>query len=133
MPTTGLTVADVADLAVRVHDQMVAALREISDPSAAPPPRSPAAPAPAPAPASDSSPAREKQRENSAVEAPVEPSRADAPVYREDEAAAPLAAAAHESQQAEVEEELRRREGSENGTETEEDEGMVLVGRPGAR
>ena len=129
VPTTGLTVADVADLAVRVHDQMVAALREISDPSAARPPRSPAAPAPA----SDSPPAREKQRENSAVEAPVEPSRADSPVYREDEAAAPLGAAAHESQQAEVEEELRRREGSENGTETEEDEGMVLVGRPGAR
>ncbi|ETW84083.1 hypothetical protein HETIRDRAFT_314709 [Heterobasidion irregulare TC 32-1] len=94
VPTTGLTVADVADLAVRVHDQMVAALREISDPSTARPPRSPAGPAPA----SDSPPAREKQRENSAVEAP-----------------------------------LRRREGSENGTETEEDEGMVLVGRPGAR
>jgi lysophosphatidate acyltransferase len=38
VPTEGLTADDVGDLANRVREQMLEALREISDPNAPPPP-----------------------------------------------------------------------------------------------
>ncbi|THH18212.1 hypothetical protein EW146_g2729, partial [Bondarzewia mesenterica] len=123
VPTTGLTVEDVADLAIRVHDQMVAALREISIPSAH------SSPSPS-LRARSSVPAPDKKKQGETVETPVETDAPAAPIEEEK-------AVTHEATPTPSlsgsEEGIRRREGSENGTETEEDEGMVLVGRPGAR
>lgn len=42
VPTEGLTAADVGDLAVRIRGQMLQVLREISDPNAPAPPAIPA-------------------------------------------------------------------------------------------
>ena len=115
--TKGLTAADVTDLAVRVRQQMLEALREISDPNAPPVPDTPSqvftleqttkgvsvdtAPTPkesAPVPSLTASRSREVVSE----ERPVTP---------------------HSEVTSEAS--VRR---SEN--ETEEDEGMVVVGRP---
>ncbi|TFK55431.1 1-acylglycerol-3-phosphate O [Heliocybe sulcata] len=101
--TEGLTTADIPDLVSRVRDSMVAALREISIPvpsSAYPESK-----------AEDIKPAQEEKRNT--VDEPVQP--APEPEHSESETPS------------ESGESVRR---SDNGTETEEDEGMVLVGRP---
>ncbi|KDQ64216.1 hypothetical protein JAAARDRAFT_27841 [Jaapia argillacea MUCL 33604] len=115
--TTGLTAADVGDLANRVHDQMVAALREISDPL------------PSPTESQETKPSEEAKPLLESPDVPVVDQRAAASptsTSKEEETlASPPSSAASESGFS-----TRRTEGSENGTETEEDEGMVLVGRP---
>ncbi|EMD40536.1 hypothetical protein CERSUDRAFT_130477 [Gelatoporia subvermispora B] len=137
IPTTGLTAADVGDLAVRVHDVMVEALREISVPassstgpvvSESKPPTSsttesqqPERADPLSASAASSlpvEPAQEKQSEPEPAPAPQPGSRAEsrASTNTSDELVSPTHS--------------HRVEGSENGTETEEDDGMVLVGHP---
>ncbi|KAI0068611.1 1-acylglycerol-3-phosphate O [Artomyces pyxidatus] len=131
VPTTGLTNSDVGALAIRVHDMMVDTLREISDPNAPPPP----APAPdtkASLPASPPAPAPED------VDVPVDapaiprpPTPEPEPVQeQEPEPESRTESPTTPPSESFSEESLRRREGSENGAETEEDEGMVLVGRP---
>ncbi|KAJ7755912.1 1-acylglycerol-3-phosphate O [Mycena metata] len=107
IPTTDLTAADVPDLVTRVRDQMLATLIEISTKASpsAPVPEKPIAP---PNPASMSSVA--------AVMSDVVSDHSTvmpADAVFEAHAAVPAGGA-----------------GSENGTETEEDEGMVLVDRP---
>ncbi|KAH9938083.1 1-acylglycerol-3-phosphate O [Fomitopsis serialis] len=104
IPTEGLTVADIPDLAVRVHDLMVAALREISPPS-----KPSSIPSDKPG-----EPPRDILSAQASSALPVEPDRASTQAS-EDNNSSP----AHS-----------RRSGSDNGTETEEDDGMVLVGRP---
>ncbi|VDB97145.1 unnamed protein product [Peniophora sp. CBMAI 1063] len=113
IPTTGLTTADVGDLAERVREQMVAALREISDPNAPPAPDSKPAP-----PAGD---AKKPVVATAPEPTPVTPPQVDRDL--------PTPATPALSEAYSLSEESVRR-GSENGAETEEDEGMVLVGRP---
>jgi len=120
VPTEGLTAADVGDLATRVHGLMLETLREISDPNAPPPPV-------APAQAVSMSPS-EKEKPVVGPSTPKETT----PV--------PFAGDVDVSQSRNVPEEERPEtphsevtsEGSIRRSEndTEEEEGMVLVGRP---
>jgi lysophosphatidate acyltransferase len=116
VPTEGLTAADVSDLATRVHEQMLQVLREISDPNA---PLPPATPSP-----TFSTSQTEKEIPVGAPSIPKEttpvPSTVDVEVPQprdipEERPATPYS----------EEGSVRR---SEN--DTEEEEGMVLVGRP---
>ena len=130
IPTEGLTVADVPDLAARVRDQMVAALREISVPVASPNVPSESKPSPIP-----SDKPNEPPRDELSVQAtsalPAEPEPAQ-PV--ESHPQIPSRSESRASTQASEDTgsspAQSRRSGSDNGTETEEDDGMVLVGRP---
>ncbi|KZT29369.1 1-acylglycerol-3-phosphate O [Neolentinus lepideus HHB14362 ss-1] len=103
--TTGLTTADIPDLVNRVRDQMVAALREISIllPQSA-------------YPESKTEEVQPPQEEVPTVDQPVAPE----PEPEQSEPETPSESGSS----------VRRVGGNENGTETEEDEGMVLVGRP---
>lgn len=126
--TADLTTDDVADLAARVREQMLAALREISTPAPASAPVSTPAPASAPSP-----PAPQPEPER----APRPLSPQDAPKTIVDERVpavprlTPSRDASRESLASSSASGSRRQE-SETGAETEEDEGMVLVGRPGS-
>jgi lysophosphatidate acyltransferase len=114
--TEGLTVADVGDLAARIREQMVQALREVSDPNAPPPPAE--------------SFSMSRTEKDTPVEAPSilkettpvpSTSIGDIPHPRdvsEERPATPYSEITSEGS-------IRR---SEN--DTEEEEGMVLVGRP---
>ncbi|KAA1466525.1 acyltransferase-domain-containing protein [Dentipellis sp. KUC8613] len=126
IPTEGLTTADIPDLVVRIHAQMVAALREISDPSAPPAPSAAGASAGKreETPAATSSHQGEPSAVASAPAAEVKKAES-VPSTTSTDPSPPSSLADSESESG-----VRRREGSENGVETEEDEGMVLVGRP---
>ncbi|KAH9844350.1 1-acylglycerol-3-phosphate O [Rhodofomes roseus] len=119
IPTEGLTVADIPDLAARVHDAMVAALREISGP-----------PSPIPSDKPDEAP-RDTLSAQASSALPVEPEPAQPSESvqqipsRSESRASTQASEDNNSSPA-----TSRRSGSDNGTETEEDDGMVLVGRP---
>ena len=102
------------DLAERVREQMIAALREISDPNAPPAPDSKPTP---PLPEEAKGPVMATAPEP----APVTPPQVDRDL--------PTPATPALSEAYSLSEESVRR-GSENDAETEEDEGMVLVGRP---
>jgi lysophosphatidate acyltransferase len=116
IPTTGLTAADVPALVNLAREQMLAVLNDIS--THAPPAPSPKPLAPLPDPGSISS--------VTAVLSDVVSEHATA--MPEDAVSEPKAAASRESLASSAFEGVA---GSENGTETEEDdEGMVLVGRP---
>ncbi|KAI0751090.1 1-acylglycerol-3-phosphate O [Daedaleopsis nitida] len=118
IPTTGLTTADVAALAVRVHDLMVETLREISVP---PPPGSEPKPAElsvsaSPLPTSVPVPAQTAPIPSEPEQVRTE-SRASTNTSENSITSSPVLTHS-------------RMDGSEYGTETEEDDGMVLVGRP---
>jgi lysophosphatidate acyltransferase len=121
VPTEGLTAADVGDLAARIREQMLQVLREISDPNAPPPPAIPA-----------ETFSVSRTEKDTAGEAPsilkettpvpstsigdmTEPHPRD---VSEERPATPYSEITSEGS-------IRR---SEN--DTEEEEGMVLVGRP---
>jgi len=121
VPTEGLTAADVGDLAGRIREQMLQVLREISDPNAPPPPAIPA-----------ESFSVSRTEKDSPIEAlsivkettPV-PSASTGDMtashpwdVSEERSATPYSEITSEGS-------IRR---SEN--DTEEEEGMVLVGRP---
>ena len=119
--TDGLTTADVGDLAARVREQMLQVLREISDPNAPPPPAIPA-----------ETFSVSRTEKDTSVEAPSilkettpvpSTSIGDTTVSQsrdvsEERSATPYSEITSEGS-------IRR---SEN--DTEEEEGMVLVGRP---
>lgn len=107
IPTTGLTASDVNALSIRVREVMLEALREISVPGSSPAAAPEKTPATKPAP--DVAPAALPQ---SAV--PQSRSESRASTHASEDNSPPSS----------------RHEGSEAGVETEEDEGMVLVGRP---
>jgi len=122
IPTTDLTAADVSTLAIRVRDQMLAALRDIS--VKVPPGQQEKAedplhvsvqpiPTPLTVPVTTASVA---DISSAGLDAALEASRGS----KES-----LASSSSSNSQS-----IQKYEGSENGTETEEDEGMVLVGRP---
>lgn len=123
IPTKGLTAADVGDFTTRVHDIMVEALREISGPAP------PISETPKPQPATVSTPSAitptpsQQQQQTDPLAAIPSPIESD-----------PLPESRSESRASLVSEPsspaLSRKGESENGVETEEDEGMVLVGHP---
>ena len=119
VPTEGLTTADVGDLATRVHGLMLETLREISDPNAPPPPGAPA----------QAVSMSQSEKENPVV-GPSTPKEAT-PVPFAGDADVPqprnVPEERPETPHSEVTSEgsIRRSEG-----DTEEEEGMVLVGRP---
>ena len=117
--TEGLTAADVGDLAVRVHQQMLETLREISDPNAPPPPDT----------ASEIFTLSQTTKDIS-VDTPSTPKESTPVPSTPDVSTSQLRDVAEErpvTPHSEVTSEgsIRRSE-----TETEEEEGMVLVGRP---
>lgn len=113
VPTEGLTADDVGDLAARIREQMLQVLREISDPNA------PAAPT-IPAETSQDIPVEAPSMLKEATPVPLigdtaAPQPRDVPEERPE---TPYSEVTSEGS-------VRR---SEN--DTEEEEGMVLVGRP---
>ncbi|KAI0036711.1 hypothetical protein K488DRAFT_67345 [Vararia minispora EC-137] len=111
--TEGLTAADVQSLAERVRTQMIVALREISDPNAPSPPSLHTSVEKTPAPVA---PAAERE--------PVVATAPD-PAPAPDNKGGIATPATPASEAMSLSEESAYR-----GSETEEDEGMVLVGRP---
>ncbi|KAI0722662.1 1-acylglycerol-3-phosphate O [Earliella scabrosa] len=119
IPTTGMTAADVPALAIRVHDLMVETLREISVPFPVPEPKEtkPAVtPTPIVTPVSEPTTAPPAPAPLAAEQARTE-SRASTNTSENSATSSPVLSHS-------------RMDGSEYGTETEEDDGMVLVGRP---
>lgn len=121
IPTEGLTTADVGDLAARIREQMLQVLREISDPNAPPPPAIPAesfsvsrtekdTPVEVPPILKEATPVPSTSIGDMTVLPPQDVS--------EERPATPYSEITSEGS-------IRR---SEN--DTEEEEGMVLVGRP---
>ena len=118
--TAGLSSEDVTELSIRVREQMIATLREISS---SPPPSSSGSPASQPKPpiilATAPSPSDEKVEEitklrsDTATEPDSRPSTAQSMAWE----VPPSPARSRASM-------------SENGADTEEDDGLVLVGRP---
>ncbi|RDX53790.1 1-acylglycerol-3-phosphate O [Lentinus brumalis] len=119
VPTTGLIAADAGALAIRVHDMMVEALREIS----APPP--PGMEPKSAEPAVTTSPIPTVA---SPTPAPAEPTPKEPEQLRADSRASTNTSENSVSSSPVLSH--SKMEGSEYGTETEEDDGMVLVGRP---
>lgn len=119
IPTTGVTIDEVSALATRVRDQMLNTLREIS--------------VAVPSEGSHKSPVTESLGDTTPADqgtpTPTIPiaipseARVEEPSQTAAQPSPPEPASATASQ-------VLRKEGSENGTETEEDEGMVLVGHP---
>ncbi|KAI9000725.1 1-acylglycerol-3-phosphate O [Trametes punicea] len=135
IPTTGMTSADAAALAVRVHDLMVETLREISAP---PPPGAvpksrepPVTPSPLASPGAAGVPSTPPEPPSS------QPESGPVPTAESEKVAEQVRTESRASTNASDNSSISsptlsysRVEGSENGTETEEDDGMVLVGRP---
>jgi lysophosphatidate acyltransferase len=118
IPTSGLTAADVNDLAIRVRDQMLEVLRDIS---VTVPSKQQAAKSLVPSSHSTSSDPISTSKVTSDAEVKIAiitpvPGTLETSVDTESSTGSETS--------------NRRMEGSENGAETEEDEGMVLVGRP---
>jgi lysophosphatidate acyltransferase len=123
--TTGLTSADASELANRVRDQMLVALRDISRPGA-----ESARNLPGPVPATQKT-SKELSRESTPTTGSVSASGTpsgqtqgldvDSVASLSQRVKSEGSVGSHSTQSV-----------SENGAETEEDEGMVLVGRPGS-
>ncbi|KAI0346911.1 1-acylglycerol-3-phosphate O [Trametopsis cervina] len=124
VPTTGLTAADVGDLAVRVREMMVEALREISVPVSSTSESQKAAPGPVPS--QFSPPPTEQQEHLSRILPSVTDAGPDLTLSRSESRASTNFSEDISSPTSS----RHGLEGSEAGAETEEDEGMVLVGRP---
>lgn len=116
VPTVGVTVDQVSVLAARVRDQMLTTLREIS--------------VIVPSEGEVKSAVTESPRETALADlhtpSPTIPSE---PAFR-GEADLPTAAPPEMEAASTTTSQVLNIDGSENGTETEEDEGMVLVGHP---
>jgi lysophosphatidate acyltransferase len=119
IPTTGLTSADVNDLVDRVRDQMLETLRDISVKVH---PRQPDPGFPSASVSESSKPPASSSTMMTSVEARTTSTDPVAPES--------LETIVHSESCANSEASNRKRDESENGAETEEDEGMVLVGRP---
>jgi hypothetical protein len=106
IPTAGLSIEDVSALSTRVRDQMLTTLREISVtvPSEKPP-------------------LTEVLGDAASTEGTPTPTIPSEPTLRDEDSEPADMASATSSR-------VLQKDGSENGTETEEDEGMVLVGHP---
>lgn len=120
IPTTGLTAADVTALSARIREMMVETLREISPPvpgqKAAESTEEPAIEKKEPLSALTSLPSVVEAGPDTTPESPHSRAESRASTYGSEDFSASSS----------------RHEGSEAGMDTEEDEGMVLVGRPPA-
>ncbi|KAL4247117.1 1-acyl-sn-glycerol-3-phosphate acyltransferase [Abortiporus biennis] len=123
--TTGLTAADVGTLSERVRDSMIVALKEISRPT------------PTPSPSNDddekpyiSTPPHPPPSPPSQIQ--IQPSQQQPIIIEASSRSESRASASSTNVSEEPSSPALSRLGdnSENGVETEEDEGMVLVGRP---
>ena len=113
IPTAGLTADDVSALTVRVRDQMLTTLRGIS----------------VQVPLSKLAPSSDPAERGSGLAdqgTSISLAEVDSGVEMPSETVTP---SKFETVSTTVSQ-LPKKDGSENGTETEEDEGMVLVGRP---
>lgn len=129
--TEGLTSADVHELAERVHAQMVAALREISVPAVSPTEpadsKSPQTPLDnSEQPAADTLPTQA----GSVLPVELEPAQPSESVSELDLSTLSRSESRASTQASEDTSPATSSRRSDNGTETEEDDGMVLVGRP---
>ncbi|KAI0689237.1 1-acylglycerol-3-phosphate O [Cytidiella melzeri] len=131
VPTAGLAASDVAALAVRVREMMVEALREISVPvpstgSGKKPAGDITVPPPSSSPAEKSAPVADDALTHILPSVTEAGPDASATLSRSESRASTNFSEEQSSPT------LSRHglEGSETGVETEEDEGMVLVGRP---
>ncbi len=146
IPTTGLTTADVTALSIRVHDQMVEALRQISVPvpSSSAPSSSHKPTSTTPPPTSSQSHQSAPTSESTQPQDPLPSITASGPDTSTSDHPPSLSISRSESRASttfseELSSPTSSRHGlegsgasgaSEAGTETEEDDGMVLVGRP---
>ncbi|GBE79784.1 hypothetical protein SCP_0209850 [Sparassis crispa] len=133
--TEGLTAADVSALAVRVHELMIVALREISVPAVSSKkagPSSVSEPYLATATSEESEPHHVEPAESSVISShPVEPTDHPEPESQsQSHSRAESCAESYASEETSASLVGSRIDGSETGTETEEDDGMVLVGHP---
>lgn len=123
VPTTGLTTSDVGALTVRVHDMMVEALREISVPASS-----------SSADIATTAPAETTQEAKQEPLAQILPSVTEAgpdatlPESRSESRASQATSLSEDFSSPSSS--RHGLDGSEAGVDTEEDEGMVLVGRP---
>jgi len=118
--TEGLTASDVGALSARIRESMVETLHEISVPTPSPSDKSPQSEKPI-----TLAEIREQQGAN------VLPSLQEIPSVSQPESRSESRASTNVSEEPSSPA-LSRMADSENGVETEEDEGMVLVGRPKA-
>jgi lysophosphatidate acyltransferase len=140
IPTTGLSTDDVNALAARIREQMIAALREISVPvpdDTPAPPTSTTEPALRPTSPQDVPKTVVDERVSAGPGAPVPPAARSTEAGREEARTAAFGVRDESmeslsSSSAGPSSDGSRRQESEAGAETEEDEGMVLVGRPHA-
>ncbi|CAL1700200.1 unnamed protein product [Somion occarium] len=137
IPTTGLTAQDAGPLSSRVHDLMVDTLRQISGPvppSAYPADYKPSTPSSPPSIPSNIPPSQAQIKQQQAqdplsvIPIPIESDPTSTSPYTESRSES--RASTYGSDFPPGSPALSRFGGSENGVETEEDEGMVLVGRP---
>jgi lysophosphatidate acyltransferase len=117
--TDGLTTADVDDVSVRVREQMLQVLREISDPNAPPPP----ATSPETISSSQTKDTPSAEIPSNLIETTPTPYTADVAASQPRDAPEERPVTPHSEVTSEGS--VRR---SEN--DTEDEEGMVLVGRP---
>jgi lysophosphatidate acyltransferase len=115
IPTTGITIDEVSALAARVRDQMLTTLREIS----------------VTVPARESEKSAVTESLGDAASADLGTPTPTIPGESAPQAELPTETAVPPSPTAStIASQVLSKDGSENGTETEEEEGMVLVGRP---
>lgn len=118
--TTGLSAADVPELANRVRDQMLAVLREISvkvPSGSSQKTEDTSRDYPEPAPEESAVPIFDPSER-------VSPTHVPEPILEASNGSSASIASSSTSSH------NWKSEASENGAETEEDEGMILVGRP---
>jgi len=113
-----LTAADVGDLATRVREQMLEVLREISDPNAPPPPVAPA----------QAVSMSQSEKENPVVAVPTP--KETTPVPFAGGVDVPQSRNVPEERPESPHSEVTSEWSSVRRSDTEEEEGMVLVGRP---
>jgi lysophosphatidate acyltransferase len=115
IPTSGVAISDVGQLSTRVHDVMLEALRDLSSPSTEK--RTP--------PASQEPSAGSGPLESAAdLLAPSTPAQETIEMELQSKGSSSSLASSSVSSA------FNRKSSSEKGAETEEDEGMILVGRP---
>jgi len=118
VPTTGLTGANVTELATGVREQMLAALRDISVKTGSTRSKHESG---------DRPPPKTTVLEGPAGSATIEESE---PPHSAADSEEMVISAGDGMSVSEGSDSSRKKDSSEAGTETEEEEGMVLVGRP---
>ena len=125
--TTGLNAQDVGPLSTRLRDLMLKTMEEISSPAPSSPNLSGTKPT---APSSAPGQSENKEQAQIPLAAIPTPTESDPSSTPTNESRSESRASTYASDFPPSSPALSRFGGSENGVETEEDEGMVLVDRP---